>query len=124
MRSRDFSLRFVEQDTVSSPSQAKYYLDHIKPTVSVAEHQAIRKTTVQSPLVITGMGMISPLGYGVKAGWKRLLAGRSGLSPITRFDTSDLPVKVAGTVPDIANDLEGGFDPDRLLDAKERRKME
>ena len=79
---------------------------------------------MQSPLVITGMGMISPLGCGVKAGWKRLLAGRSGLSPITRFDTRDLPIKVAGTVPDIANDLEGAFDPDRLLDAKERRKME
>ncbi|WP_155833724.1 beta-ketoacyl synthase N-terminal-like domain-containing protein, partial [Halomonas sp. BC04] len=39
---------------------------------------------MQSPLVITGMGMISPLGCGVKAGWERLLAGQSGISPITR----------------------------------------
>ncbi|MCP1367308.1 beta-ketoacyl-ACP synthase II, partial [Halomonas sp. BBD48] len=79
---------------------------------------------MQSPLVITGMGMISPLGCGVKAGWERLLAGRSGISPITRFDTGDLPIKVAGSVPDIADDPEAGLDPDRVLDAKERRKLE
>lgn len=79
---------------------------------------------MQSPLVITGMGMISPLGCGVKAGWERLLAGRSGLSPITRFDTGDLPIKVAGSVPDLADDPEAGLDPDRVVDAKERRKME
>ncbi|GLR65021.1 beta-ketoacyl-ACP synthase II [Marinospirillum insulare] len=79
---------------------------------------------MQSPLVITGMGMISPLGCGVKAGWERLLAGRSGLAPITRFDTGDLPIKVAGSVPDIANDTEAGFDPNRVVDTKERRKME
>ncbi|MEC9484029.1 MAG: beta-ketoacyl-ACP synthase II [Halomonas sp.] len=79
---------------------------------------------MQSPLVITGMGMISPLGCSVKAGWERLLAGRSGISSITRFGTGDLPVKVAGSVPDIADDPEAGLDPDRVLDAKERRKME
>ncbi|MBH8580486.1 beta-ketoacyl-ACP synthase II [Bisbaumannia pacifica] len=79
---------------------------------------------MQSPLVITGMGMISPLGCGVKAGWERLLAGRSGLSSITRFDTGDLPIKVAGSVPDLADDPEAGLDPDRVVDAKERRKME
>ncbi|GHC21120.1 beta-ketoacyl-ACP synthase II [Aidingimonas halophila] len=79
---------------------------------------------MQSPLVITGMGMISPLGCGVKASWERLLAGRSGISPITRFDTADLPIKVAGSVPDIESDPGAGFDPDRVLDAKERRKLE
>ncbi|RDB43272.1 beta-ketoacyl-[acyl-carrier-protein] synthase II [Halomonas sp. DQ26W] len=79
---------------------------------------------MQSPLVITGMGKISPLGSGVKAGWERLLAGRSGISPINRFDTGELPIKVAGSVPDIADDPEAGFDPDRVADAKERRKIE
>lgn len=79
---------------------------------------------MQSPLVITGMGMISPLGCGVKASWERLLAGHSGISPITRFDTGDLPIKVAGSVPDITADPEAGLDPDRVLDAKERRKLE
>ncbi|MDN3556868.1 beta-ketoacyl-ACP synthase II [Halomonas maura] len=79
---------------------------------------------MQSPLVITGMGMISPLGCGVKAGWERLLAGHSGISPITRFATGDLPIKVAGSVPDLADDPEAGLDPDRVADAKERRKLE
>ncbi|HET8790966.1 MAG TPA: beta-ketoacyl-ACP synthase II [Modicisalibacter sp.] len=79
---------------------------------------------MQSPLAITGMGMISPLGCGVKAGWERLLAGRSGISPITRFDIEGLPIKVAGSVPSIADDPEAGLDPDRVADAKERRKME
>lgn len=78
---------------------------------------------MQSPLVITGMGMISPLGCGVKAGWERLLAGHSGISRINRFDTGDLPIKVAGSVPDIADDPEAGFDPERVADAKERRKQ-
>ncbi|SDL69218.1 3-oxoacyl-[acyl-carrier-protein] synthase II [Modicisalibacter muralis] len=79
---------------------------------------------MQSPLVITGMGMISPLGCGVNAGWERLLAGRSGISPITRFDTNELPIKVAGSVPSISDDPEAGLDSDRVADAKERRKME
>lgn len=79
---------------------------------------------MHSPLVITGMGMISPLGCGVKTGWEHLLAGRSGISPITRFDTGDLPIKVAGSVPNIADDPEAGFDTDRVADAKERRKQE
>ncbi|GAA5170058.1 MULTISPECIES: beta-ketoacyl-ACP synthase II [Halomonadaceae] len=79
---------------------------------------------MQSPLVITGMGMVSPLGCGVKAGWERLLAGRSGVSPITRFDTGELPIKIAGSVPAIADDPQAGLDPDRVADAKERRKLE
>lgn len=79
---------------------------------------------MQSPLVITGMGMISPLGCGVQASWERLLAGRSGLSTITRFDTGELPIKVAGSVPSIEDDPQVGLDPDRVLDAKERRKLE
>ncbi|GHE22027.1 beta-ketoacyl-ACP synthase II [Halomonas urumqiensis] len=79
---------------------------------------------MQSPLVITGMGMVSPLGCGVKAGWERLLAGRSGISSISRFDTGVLPIKVAGSVPGIADDTRAGFDPDRVADPKERRKME
>ncbi|GAB2779859.1 beta-ketoacyl-ACP synthase II [Halomonas shantousis] len=79
---------------------------------------------MQSPLVITGMGVISPLGCGVEASWERLLAGHSGISPITRFDTGELPIKVAGTVPGIADDAHAGFDPDRVADAKERRKLE
>ncbi|WP_419307280.1 beta-ketoacyl-ACP synthase II [Chromohalobacter israelensis] len=79
---------------------------------------------MSSPLVITGMGMVSPLGCGVNASWERLLAGRSGVSSITRFETGELPIKVAGTVPGRESDPQAGFDPDRVADAKERRKME
>ncbi|WP_280571146.1 beta-ketoacyl-ACP synthase, partial [Chromohalobacter sp. 296-RDG] len=75
-------------------------------------------------LVITGMGMVSPLGCGVNANWERLLAGHSGISSITRFDTGELPIKVAGEVPGIESDTQAGLDPDRVADAKERRKME
>lgn len=77
-----------------------------------------------SPIVITGMGMISPLGCGVKAVWERLLEGRSGIAPITRFDGGDLPITIAGQVPTLDEDGEAGFDPDRVADAKERRKLE
>lgn len=79
---------------------------------------------MESPIVITGMGMISPLGCGVKAAWHRLLEGRSGIGPITRFDTGDLPIKIAGLVPTIGDDAEAGFDLDRVADSKERRKLE
>ncbi|WP_339616259.1 beta-ketoacyl-ACP synthase II [uncultured Gilvimarinus sp.] len=79
---------------------------------------------MQSPLVITGMGTVNPLGSGVKASWERLLAGRSGVSLISRFDTADLPIKVAGSVPGIDEDPEAGLDPDRVANAKDRRKLE
>ncbi|TGG92834.1 beta-ketoacyl-[acyl-carrier-protein] synthase II [Natronospirillum operosum] len=79
---------------------------------------------MESPIVITGMGMISPLGCGVKASWDRLLDCQSGISPITRFETDELPIRVAGAVPDLAADPEAGFDPERVADAKERRKMD
>ncbi|WP_129141625.1 beta-ketoacyl-ACP synthase II [Modicisalibacter coralii] len=79
---------------------------------------------MQSPLVITGMGMVSPLGCGVKASWERLLAGRSGVRTITRFESGELPIKIAGSVPDLGDDPEAGFDPERIADAKARRKLE
>lgn len=79
---------------------------------------------MQSPLVITGMGTVSPLGYGVKAGWQRLLVGYSGISLISRFDTAELPIKVAGSVPGLDEDPEAGFVPDRVANAKDRRKLE
>lgn len=78
---------------------------------------------MQSPIVITGMGMISPLGCGVKTGWERLLAGHSGIGPISRFDSGDLPIKVAGSVPAIADDPLAGLDPDCVANAKDRRRL-
>ncbi|HEX6956750.1 MAG TPA: beta-ketoacyl-ACP synthase II [Ferrovibrio sp.] len=74
-------------------------------------------------VVITGIGLITPLGAGVATNWARLAAGQSGLRRIAAFDTADLPAKIAGIVPDIAEDA-AGFDPERAAPVKDRRKMD
>jgi len=79
---------------------------------------------MRSPIVITGMGMVSPLGIGVKAVWKRLTAGQSGVRLIDRFDTENEPVKIAGLVPTIDDDPEAGFDIEQTIAAKERKKLD
>ena len=79
---------------------------------------------MHSPIVITGMGMISPLGIGVKAVWQRLTAGCSGVRLIDRFDTENEPVKIAGLVPSIDDDPEAGFDIEQVVEAKERKKLD
>src|ERR1700693_6073237 len=53
-------------------------------------------------VVVTGLGLVTPLGTGIEKNWEALMAGRSGIGPITRFDTSDYPTKIAGEVPDVA----------------------
>lgn len=75
------------------------------------------------PIVVTGMGAVSPLGVGVETNWQRLLAGRSGLVRNTRFDVSDFGAKIAGLVPTKATDDEG-FDPLVAIDAKDIKKMD
>lgn len=79
---------------------------------------------MHSPIVITGMGMISPLGVGVKTAWQRLIAARSGIRLIDRFDTENDPVKIAGLVPSIDDDPEAGFDIDQFIEAKDRKKLD
>ncbi|RUR33212.1 beta-ketoacyl-ACP synthase II [Vreelandella nanhaiensis] len=79
---------------------------------------------MHSPIVITGMGMVSPLGCNVKASWEGLLEGRSGVSQITRFDTAQIPIKIAGAVPHSIDDPVAGLCLDDIADAKERRKMD
>ena len=51
-------------------------------------------------VVVTGIGMVTPLGTGVEKTWQRLLAGESGISPITSFDTEKFATKIAGQVTD------------------------
>jgi 3-oxoacyl-[acyl-carrier-protein] synthase II len=66
-------------------------------------------------VVITGMGVITPVGCEVDSFWKALLEGRSGVGPITHFDASRLPCRIAGEVT--------GFDPEDFMPAKEARRM-
>ncbi len=79
---------------------------------------------MNSPIVVTGMGIISPLGCGVKPVWERLLAGRSGIGLIDRFDTSDGPVHIAGLVPTLEQDPAAGFDVAQVADPKERKRLD
>jgi 3-oxoacyl-[acyl-carrier-protein] synthase II len=75
------------------------------------------------PIVVTGMGAVSPLGVGVETNWTRLIAGRSGIVANTRFDTSAYAARVAGLVPSRAADPYG-FDPHDAVDAKDIKKMD
>jgi 3-oxoacyl-[acyl-carrier-protein] synthase II len=74
-------------------------------------------------IVVTGIGLTTPLGDGVKGNWEQLIAGKSGLGPITRFDASDMPARVGGQVP-----IEEGhpfrFNADAIVSPKDRRRMD
>jgi len=74
-------------------------------------------------VVVTGMGMVTPLGDGVETNWRRLMAAESGIRAIQAFDTSDLATKIAGEVPagDKAN---GHFNADAYMLPKEQRKVD
>ncbi len=75
-------------------------------------------------IVITGMGIASPLGCGIEPVWQRLLAGRSGLRRLPDDMVSDLPAKVGGVVPTIEEDAEAGLNPDAIVSPKDQRKMD
>jgi 3-oxoacyl-[acyl-carrier-protein] synthase II len=75
-------------------------------------------------IVVTGLGAVSPLGCGVELIWSRLISGRSGLRALPATISADLTARVAGMVPDKAEDTEGGFDPDSIVARKEQRKMD
>ncbi|MDR0625120.1 MAG: beta-ketoacyl-ACP synthase II [Holosporales bacterium] len=75
-------------------------------------------------VVVTGFGMVSPLACGAQETWKRLIAGESGIREITQFDVSDLPSKIAGTVPTIIQESSDFFDPDKFVDPVEQRRMD
>jgi 3-oxoacyl-[acyl-carrier-protein] synthase II len=74
-------------------------------------------------VVVTGMGIVSPLGIGVEHVWRRLIAGESGISAIQSFDVTDLPAKVAGEVP-AGLRAEGGLDLAEWIPVKDMKKMD
>jgi 3-oxoacyl-[acyl-carrier-protein] synthase II len=74
-------------------------------------------------VVVTGLGLASPLACGTELSWSRLLSGRSGLAPLPDW-AAPLPARIAGLVPTKAEDPEGGFDPDLAAPRKDQRKMD
>ena len=74
-------------------------------------------------VVVTGMGLVTPLGSGVDTVWARLLDGQSGAGRITRFDPSDYVCQIACEVP-VGDGSDGTFDPNTGMSAKERRRVD
>jgi 3-oxoacyl-[acyl-carrier-protein] synthase II len=75
-------------------------------------------------IVITGAGLVSPLGCGTDLVWKRLLDGRSGIRRLPDNLVADLPAQIAGAVPNAEEDAEGGFEPTRVVNAKDEKRMD
>ena len=68
-----------------------------------------------SRALVTGLGAITPIGLTATEFWENLVAGKSGVSTITRFDTTDMPVTIAAEVKD--------FEPGKYMDSKGARRM-
>lgn len=75
-------------------------------------------------VVITGMGIVSPLGVGVDKNWAELTSGKSGIRKITRFDASDMSSQIAGMVPYQSEGVADGFNPDDTLTPKDQKKVD
>ena len=84
----------------------------------------MNNSNVHPRIVITGMGIASPLGCGVEVVWKRLLEGQSGLRKLDANLFADVPAKIAGVVPDISEDTLGGLNGDAVVSTKDQRKMD
>jgi 3-oxoacyl-[acyl-carrier-protein] synthase II len=74
-------------------------------------------------VVVTGLGMVTPLGAGVEETWKNILAGRSGAGRIEKFDVSDLPCKIASQIKR-GDGSNGTFNSDQWMEPKEQRKVD
>ena len=74
-------------------------------------------------VVVTGLGMVTPLGCGVEATWSNVLAGKSGAVRISDFEVEDLACKIAARIPR-GDGTNGTYDPDRWQDPKEQRKVD
>ncbi|NEX91310.1 beta-ketoacyl-ACP synthase II [Caulobacter sp. 17J65-9] len=81
-------------------------------------------------VVVTGIGLVTPLGANVDTTWQRLLAGESGAGRITAFDPTDYACKVACEIPSVDGrggggpDVPGSFDPDQVMSAKDRKRVD
>ena len=75
-------------------------------------------------VVVTGLGLTTPLGNGVEINWQRLISGKVGINKIENFDVSDLPCKIAGQIPNKQNDLDGGLDIDQWIEPREYKRID
>ena len=73
-------------------------------------------------VVVTGLGMVTPLGVGVDRNWSQILAGKSGISRITQFEVDDITCQIAGQVP--GPDADGGLNLDDFIDPREQRRQD
>ena len=73
-------------------------------------------------VVVTGLGLVTPLAGSVNKSWDKLINAESGIGKIEGFDVEDLPAKIAGHVPN--SEQEDGFDPNRCMELKEQRKVD
>ncbi|MGO4322439.1 beta-ketoacyl-ACP synthase II [Pseudomonas sp. KB_12] len=78
----------------------------------------------QKRIVVTGVGIVGPLGCGVEEVWQRLLAGRSGIRILSGDITEGTGVAVGGQVPSLEEDAIAGYDPERIIPVKDRKKMD
>jgi len=74
-------------------------------------------------VVVTGLGMVTPLGCGVDHTWQRLIAGQSGVTRVERFEVADLPARIAGQIPR-GDGSAGTYNPDQWMEPKEQRKVD
>jgi len=74
-------------------------------------------------VVVTGLGLVTPLACGTEQTWQRLRSGESGIKRIEKFDVSDIPCKIAGQVPR-GDGSDGSFNPDDWMEPKEQRKVD
>ena len=74
-------------------------------------------------VVVTGMGMVTPLGCGVETNWSRLIAGQSGARKIDTFEVSDITCRIAGMIP-YGDGTDGTYNPDQWMEPKEQRKVD
>ncbi|MBJ7485744.1 beta-ketoacyl-ACP synthase II [Brevundimonas sp.] len=81
-------------------------------------------------VVVTGLGLVTPLGTGVEHTWKGIVEGRSGIGPITNFDTEGYACTIAGEIPSVDGrggggpGVPGSFDPDAIMSAKDRKRVD
>ena len=75
-------------------------------------------------VVVTGLGLLTPLGLGTDINWKRLVSGTVGINKIQNFDVSDLPCKIAGQISTKTDDHEGGLEIDDWLEPREYKRID